>query len=291
MSYEPVDVFIEDQLGDPVEGVIVRVFNPAGTVAFAQQTTDADGKASFLLSTQQYSMRFYRFRATFPQPQMFEVLTAPTVNSFDVRAEIFVPPVSNDLRLCRCSGYFRDPDGSPQQYLDMHFYPEFAPIVMDGAGVVPRQFDIRTDENGYAQVDLIRGGCYRVTTEGMENEDRHIRVPDLSNSNLPDVLFAVVERVLLDPPGPYTLAIGDELEVTPVVYDSAGALLEGTAQGDVDWTTSDNTVAGLSVGQTTLTLRGVATGEAQLVATRHDLSIIIIPTLPIEGQPEDITVS
>lgn len=291
MSYEPVDVFVEDQVGDPVEGVIVRVFNPAGTVAFAQQTTDADGKASFLLFTQQYSMRFYKFHATFPQPQMFEVITAPTVNEFVVHAEIFIPPISNDARFCRCSGYFRNPDGSPQTYLDMHFYPEFAPILVDGAGVVPRTADIRTDESGYAQIDLIRGGCYRVTIEGMDNEDRHIRVPDLASSNLPDVLYAVVARVLLDPPGPYTLAVGAELEVTPVVYDSAGALLEGTASADVDWSTSDNDIAGLSVGQTSITLRGVAAGTAELVATRHDLSIITIPNLPIEGQPINITVS
>lgn len=291
MSYEPVDVYLKDQLGQPIPEVIVRVFNPAGSVFFTQQTTDVDGKASFLLFSQDYSMRFYKFRATFPQPQMFTVLSAPEVNTFDVKAEVFVPPIANDPRLCRCSGYFRDPDGSPQEWLDMHVYPEFSPIVLDQAGVMPRDVAIRTNEDGYVEVDLIRGGCYRVTIEAQDNEERTIRVPDLASCNLPDLLFAVVKRVVFDPPGPWTVAIGAELEVTPTVYDSAGATLTGTGQNDVEWSSSDRDVLGLSVKETTLVLRGIAAGSANLQAARKDLSIIRIPNVAVEGQPVAVSVS
>lgn len=290
MTYENVDVIIKDQFDRPVEAVIVRVFNPDGSVFFTQQTTDADGKASFLLYTQQYSMRFYKFQATFPQPQMLEVLEAPAVNVFDVAAEVFVPPISSDARLCRCSGYFRDPDGSVQEYLDLQFYPDFSPIVMDSAGVVPRKASIRTDANGFAQIDLIRGACYRVTIEGMEHEERFIRVPDTSSANLPDVLYAVVKRVVFSPPGPWTLNTGEELDITPTVYDSAGAVLTGTAQADVTWRTSDMSVVGLSIKETVLTLRAIAPGSANLTAERTDQSIIVIPNTPVEGQPVGITV-
>lgn len=291
MSYEPVDVYLKDQFGAAVVGVIVRVFNTAGSVFFTEQTTDDDGKASFLLFTQEYSMRFYKFRVTFPQPQVFTVVEAPEINAFDVVAEVLVPPVANDARLCRCSGHFRDPDGSVQEYLDLHFYPEFSPILLEGSGVVPRKVTTRTDANGYAQIDLIRCGRYRVTIEGMEHEERSVRVPDLAGCNLPDLLFAVVKRITFDPPGPYEIAVGDELEVTPTIYDSAGAELTGTGQSDVNWSSSDTDVLSLTVGQTVLTLRGVAAGSAELKAERSDQSIIVIPSTPIVGQPVDVTVS
>jgi hypothetical protein len=290
VSFESTDVYIVDQSYQPVEAVLVRIFNPSGTQIFGQGTTDENGRASFLLPTQQYSMRFYKFGVQFSQPQLFVVSPAPVINAFTVHATTLERAISNDIRLCRCSGTFRDLDGSPQAYLDLHFYPEFAPIVVDDSAVVPRPVDIRTDENGFTQIDLYRGACYRVTIESLDNEERKIRVPDLPGANLPDVLFAVVDRIVLDPAGPYTLNPGDSLEITPTVYDSAGAVLTGTGQQDVDWRVSDQSVGSVGVGETKLTLRGVASGTAQLVATRHDLSIIKIPLRGIEGQPVDLTV-
>lgn len=292
MSYEPVDVFVKDQLAAPIEGVVVKVYSVDGGVFYTQQSTDADGRVSFLLPNQQFTMRLYKFRATFSQPQQFTVLEAPSTNVFDVRGETFVDhPPASDSRLCRCSGYFRDPNGAPQKYLDMHFYPEFSPIVLEGSAVVPRELIQRTDESGYAQIDLIRGGCYRVTIEGMENEERFIRVPDLLSANLPDVLYSVVSRVVLDPPGPYTVAAGSELEVTPTVYDSAGTVLHGTGQDDVNWTMSDRTFANVSVGEFKLTIRGASAGSVELKAERKDQSIIRIPDVPISGQPVTIDIT
>src|SRR3972149_11540337 len=207
MSYEPIDVHVKDQLGAPIQGVTVKVFSSTGDTVFTQGVTDVDGKASFLLFTQAYSMRFYKFHVAFSQPQQFTVLEAPETNAFNVVGEVFIPPLATDARLCRAWGYFRDSDGSPQEYLDLHFYPEFSPILLEGAGVVPRKMALRSDANGYAQIDLIRGGCYRVTIEGMEHEERFIRVPDLSSCNLPDMLFAVVSRVTFDPAGPYSISV------------------------------------------------------------------------------------
>lgn len=290
MGYQPTDVYLKDQLNRPVVGVLVRVFNPEGTVFFTQGTTDTDGKASFLLFAQPYSMRFYKVQVGFQQPQLFEVLdTGP--NAFNVTAEVFIPPISNDIRLCRASGYFRSPDGSAEKYLDLHFYPSFSPLLLETSAVVPREVDLRTDEDGYGVVDLIRCGMYRVVIEGMENEERFIRVPDLSGTNLPDLLYAVVARVTFDPPGPYALTVGGELIITPTVFDSAGAVLTGSAQSDVDWTMGDRTVANVTVGETTLRLTGSAPGTTALQAARSDLSIVKIPNLPIDGQPAVVTVT
>lgn len=291
MSYEAVDVYVKNQFGDGITGVIVKVFSPSGGVFYTQQITDDDGRAGFLLSTQQYSMRFFKFNATFSMPQLFTVLEAPASNVFDVVGETFVLPTASDARLCRCTGFFRNPDGSPRSFLDMHFYPEFSPIVLEGSAVTPKKMAIRTDEQGRAQIDLIRGGCYRVTLEGLDHEERFVRVPDLAGTNLSNVLYAVVDRVSFDPPGPWTLAAGTELEVTPTVYDSAGVTLHGTGQNDVDWSISDTNLGSVSVGEFKLTLRASSVGSLELRAVRNDQSIIRIPNAAVEGQPVPITIT
>lgn len=292
MSFEPVNVHVETSVGDPVEGVLVKIYDPTGTTFYTQAVSDVNGLAAFLLETLGYTMRFYKFQVGFSQPQHFTVLEAPEVNSFTVRAEPFVMPIATDPRLCRCSGFFRDLDGSAKRYLDLHFMPEFDPLVLDDAAVITEHKHIRTDDKGYGQIDLIRGAQYVVRVESLDGAQlRCIRVPDLASANLPDMLLAVVDRVVLTPEGPYALAVGEELVLTPEVYDSAGVKLEGSAVDDVNWRSSDTNILLVSPTQSTVVLRGLAAGSAELQATRRDQSIIRIPDVPIVGQPVSAVVT
>jgi hypothetical protein len=283
---------VKDAVGDPIEGVLVKVYNPAGDVFFTQATTDSNGLAGLTLETLEYSLRFYKFQAGFTQPQLIEVLEAPETNVFDIVGEPFVLPVATDPRFCRCSGYFRDLAGGPMQYLDMNFMSEFEPVIVDDAMISGNSVSIRTDENGYAQIDLIRGGIYYVRIEAIGGDAmRCVRVPDLASTNLPDLLFPVVERVTFDPAGPFAVAVGGELVVTPTVYDSAGWPLVGAALADVLWGSGDESVMAVVATETELTLRGIAAGTANLTAFRVDSSIIRIPDTAIGGAPQEVTVS
>jgi len=300
LSFEPVDIHVADQMGSPIEDVLVKVYDPTGTTFYTQALSNAAGIASMLLETLDYSMRFYKFQAGFTQPQQFTVLAAPETNSFNVLGEPFVLPIATDPRLCRCSGYFRDLDGSPKRYLDIHIIGQFDPILLDDAAVVSEEKHLRTDEKGYAQIDLIRGAKYwgrieslgaAMTTDGSATDLRCISVPDQASTSLPNLLLPIVGKVVPVPAGPYVLTVGGEITVTPKVYDSAGVLLEGTANADVQWKSSDGAILKVTVAQDTLVLRGIAPGTAQLLAERKDSSIIKIPNVPITGQPVDVTVS
>jgi hypothetical protein len=292
VSFEPVDVHVADSVGDPVEGVLVKVYDPTGTTFYSQAISGADGIASFLLETLDYSMRFYKFQVGFSQPQLFTVLAAPEVNAFNVLAELFEMPIATDPRLCRCSGFFRDMTGAPSKWLDMHIIPEFEPIVLDDAAIITGERHVRTDENGYVQVDLIRGGNYYVNIEAMGASylRRLCQVPDQASANLPDMLFPVVERVVFDP-DPISVAVDAELEIYPTVYDSAGRPLTGSGSTDVRYTVEDSSIAGLTVGPDKLVLRGVVAGATRILAERIDTSIIKIPDEPIVGVPMDVTVT
>jgi len=296
-SYQQVNVLVEDRKPphNPVQGVLVRVYSVDGKKFFTQSETGVDGKAGFLLYTQEYSFRFFKFQVSFRQPQLFTVLEGaggvPLLNEFGIQAEIVEPPIANDPRLCRASGYFRDITGAPHRNLDIIFIGEFAPILLEGSGVLSERRMVKTDENGYVQVDLIRCANYSVTIEGMEDRIRSVSVPDAPSVNLPDLLFPVVASVSFSPLGPYNLRVGETLSLTPTVATSSGVPLTGTASSDVGWSMSDDTVVSLSVGQEVLELTVLKAGTSQLLATRLDQTIIRILDTPIEGSGQEIVVT
>jgi hypothetical protein len=289
MGYEQVEVYVLDARdgSTPIDGVLVRVYDSAGKVYFTEATTGVDGKAGFLLFTQQYSLRFYKFQVGFSQPQYIDVLGGGG-NAFNVLASPHEPPVAQDPRLCRASGYFRDVTGAPRAQLDMHFISEFRPVLLDDALVMDERRQLKTDKDGFACIDLIRCGNYLVTLEAYEDTTRRIRVPDAPSCNLPHLLFPVISRITVDP---VSVSVGTEQKLEPSVYDSAGVPVPGTANGDVKWELEDPTVALLTVTADYLLVKGLKTGSTTLKASRINTSIIRIPDSGITGVPVGVVVT
>ena len=109
--------------------------------------------------------------------------------------------------------------------------------------------------------------------------------PRAPGSNLPDLLFPVIDRIELDPPPPYAIGIGSaaQIEITPTVWSSSGHRLPGTSLVDVMWRVADANVVALEATPTKLFLRGVAAGTSELQALRADNSIVRIPNTPVLG--------
>jgi hypothetical protein len=297
VTYESVDFYVNDTTpaANPVAGVVVKILSQDGTLTYSQVTTDADGHAGFLLASGiQYQARFFKFAVSFTNPQYFTVLPSPLApgqsNSFDVAATIITPPVPTDPRLCTAFGYFRDITGAPQAYVEIHIIAEFDPVWLDGAGVLKERVIVRTDENGYVQLNLIRNGHYNCTIQGEEDVVRKIVVPDAPNVNLPDLIFPIVSELILNPPGPYTLTVGEEMPVAMSVIASQGQNL-GLGIGDVMFKTSDDTVLSYAFSAGGLVLIGVGAGVAQLIVTRANNSIIHIPDNGITNGVLNVTVT
>ena len=292
MSYEAVNFFVKDTTvsANPVAGVLVRVFSQDGRTAYTQTETDAAGRAGFLLEAGvTYQARFYKFQIGFTNPQFFQV-SATQPNTFDVAAEVLTPPTPLDARLCTAFGYFRDATGAPKSNTLIHFTPKFDPTWLEGAAVINSRIAVRADETGYAQVNLIRNGQYDVTIQGEEDLNRPISVPDAANVNLADLVFPVVARVVFDPPGPHTLAVGERRTLDMHVLGSDGQDL-GTGLGAVMYLVRDTNVLQYECSSKTLTLIGVGAGTTQLELTRADQSIVRIPDPGIQGQPLVVTVT
>jgi hypothetical protein len=293
MSYRNVDFNVTDSTPalNPIAGVVLRVYSVDGTTFYTETLTDAQGHGGFLLDDSvPYQLRLYKFQVSFTNPILFTIAAPPEVNVFDLQGTIFVPPTAMDARLCRASGFFRRGNGARAKNVDVHFIPKFKPLLLEGAAVLTERDVIRTDEQGYAQIDLIRCGQYDVTIQGMEDMSRSISVPDAPSVSLPDLLFPVVSQIAFTPAGPYTVHVGTDLDITPTIIASDGEVLPGTAPGAVVWGTDDPSVAALLDNGTNLTLRAFKTGTTNLTAVRFDKTIVRYPDLGISGVPLAITV-
>jgi hypothetical protein len=298
MQYEPVDVFVlgVDALGTPIAGVLVRAYSADNTTLFAEAVTDNVGHAGFLLpAPATYYLRLYKYQSTFSQPVQLDVLSdvatpGTTPNVFNVRGAPPVQNPSNDARFCRASGYFRNIDGSPADRLEISFTAKFNPLIADGFGIYSGHISVCTDESGYAEVELLRCALYSAVLSNSPDKVRDIRVPDMSATNLPDLLYPRVYVVSFAESAPYSLSVGSTLELTPTIVDTAGVPIPGVGPGDVRWTSSDPTIMSVLPGQTTVSVRGLRPGSAQVLVQRVDASVINIPNLPILGAPLDFTI-
>jgi hypothetical protein len=207
-----------------------------------------------------------------------------------VQGQTYHRPAATDPRLCRASGFFKRGDGQPYPYLDLLFIPTFKPTIVDGDGIIAGTITGRTDENGYFEIDLYRGGIYHVTMEGLEDIPREVEVPYLSSINLIDLLFPVVSSVSFDPTSIH-VSPGAFAEVFPMVIGSDGRVLEGAAGSDVLYNVLDTAIAGVTVKSDRIIIQGVAAGSTELDVMRKDTSIVLIPDAGISYTPLLINVS
>jgi hypothetical protein len=310
VASETVRVFVEDQQTPtpaPIENVLVRVFDAAGTTFITQDYTDVQGIADFTLNGDDppvdYQIRLSKTGVAFDgslgddskSPQLIQVWTPPAnspsgTNDFTVQGQTFERPVATDPRLCRASGFFRRADGVPYPNLDVIFTPRFKPAIVDGDSVMWGAINTRTDDDGYLEVDLFRGGEYSVLIETLEDCPRHVVVPDASSENLVELLFTVVEQVVFAPTT-VAIAVGDTADVVPTVTGSDQRVLEGAAPDDVEYTVADPTIAVVSVQSDKVIVTALKAGSTQLDVSRRDESIVVIPDTGITYTPLPITVS
>ena len=310
MASETVRVYVVDQqtpTPDPIENVLVRICNAAGDTFITDDYTDVSGIADFTLDgddpPNEYQARLSKTGVAFDgslgddskSPQLLEVYSPPAnapsgTNDFTVKGQTFSRPVASDPRLCRASGFFRRADGRPYPNLDLIFTPRFKPAIVDDDSVMWGNINLRTDEDGYLEVDLFRFGEYSVMVESLEDCPRLVVVPDASSENIVELLFPVVQQVVFAPVS-VSLAAGETAEVLTTVIGSDQRVLEGTAPADVEYTSADMDVATVTVHSDRLVITAVAAGTTQIDVARRDETIVLIPDSGITYTPLSITVS
>lgn len=319
MALETVRVYAVDEALAALPGVLVRAYTVAGVLVTQNTTALVGGEAYCELAldgndppetyTIRLSMTGVAFDGTLGDdsktPQTISVYSPPAAapvtgtNNFQVQGQTFTLPTATDPRMCRCSGYFVDASGRPLENVDIHFVPvcynegqaDFAPLIVDGLGVMGDKIITRTDEDGYLEIDLYRTAEISALVQGLEHSRRVIKVPDTASISLIDLLFPVVTSIAFAP-DPVTVATGATVDVVLTILASDGQELDPTDQ-DVVFTSSDVGVASIQIQSDTGALRimGVAAGATTIVAERADDTIVTIPEEPVTYAPLAVTVT
>ena len=259
-----------------VDGVLVRVYDSNG-VFVTQGTTgegaNQPGERLFDLSAGDYTMRLSMSEEGYSvvSPQSFTVSGVPASDSFIVRVSQFELPESQDSRFCRCSGFFLSPDASPAAAATIRFALQTAPLLVLKSGIIQRKAAVKLDDNGYGQVDLIRGALYRAECEGLLDIEHEIQVPDAPSASLPDVVYPFVDSVEFTPASLSLTAGGSESVTLLVRYRSGLELdLDDVEASVVSFETSDPSV---TVSRTSsIIVSATQSGSFTVTAKRVDQS-------------------
>lgn len=304
MATESVDILFTDIAipHNPVQNVLVHVYDQTGTTLITTGMTDNTGHVVFLLpgtaapNPTRYQLRSFKAGTSLSQPKYVDIFSpasgSPTgTNNFQLNMEVFTHPVSPDPNLCRLSGYIRDPAGRYRRGVDIHFIHRFNPLIVGEELVLGERVTERTDKNGYFQIDLWRKGCYRAIVESHENAGRDVYVPDLSAANVNLVLFPRVYSVSYTPAPPYSLARGQKIELMTQVTLTSGYVINGTAPEDVMYCLPEGDItASLQVLNDRLVLFGANPGTSSIRLSRIDNSLVYDPNDPIVGDGATFTV-
>lgn len=308
-----ISILSDDLVPVPVDGVNVRIYNALDVFLVGGQTgvfPDAPGTFSFALNGTaspgtQYIVRLQKNQVSFPAgPTMtvnlLDPVVPPATNIFDIVAHNITLPESLDPDLCLLSGYLVDVSLRPIRNRTVEFKPfDFYPDVPDGftshfvgfpsivnRNILVEPVKVKTDDDGYLQVALPRGGGYTIHIYGIENPvtiTEHVIIPDQAGFRLEDVVFNFVQQVTYLG-GPYSVAPGAFLDIEVDVRGSNQVRIERVEDLTklIEFTTSDDSVAVIQIrDKNTVTVSGLIAGSVILQVAR--LPNTVAPRRPDVG--------
>lgn len=272
--------------GTNVAGVYVSLH--LNNTTLATGTTDAQG----LVFLGNRAANTYEIRVT-PATGLVQdggrksvTVTAQDVTPvvFDVLVDQSAVTPPSDSRLCRCWGYFKDPSGRPYRDVTLTFNELVLPQLLRNTatdmstGVLPKACSAITDEDGYATIDLIRGAQYSAMVGPIANTVIDVVIPDLSTASLPDILFAVVDRVeyklnnnTLTPTSAPTLSIqvGATVELSMETVYRSGYRVAGLSRVSL-FVEDDDKIKLSLTDDGNLAIQAVAQGSATVEVRRSE---------------------
>jgi hypothetical protein len=304
----PVDVYVlsDAQAADPIEGVIVSIFDPSASYAqVGQVQTDVNGRAAFLLPgltpAKVYEVRFYKMGVIFGGVAGILVLEPATFpNVFDVFGHVVVLDMATDPRLCRCTGRFLDFSNRAMVGGIVRIFTNESgfqvPRVVDGNLIAGESKTLTVDANGYVVVDLHRGGEYNITFSGELDVVWTIKVPDLPSANLVDLICPYPVSITWDPtaaPGDaVSFQVGFGLSIPLTVLFNTG---EERTTGLPTWllvSSSDEAIATAQLTDSSVVVTGISPGVALvLLECKPDSYPSRIPPPSILPVPLTVTVT
>ena len=255
----------------PVQNVNVRVYAAVGGALIAEGFSNVDGILDLILANGDYLVRA-KYDAEAYSIVSPQALTVTGDVNVVLTITILDKPVATHPRLCRVYGYLKTPHGLPHPHAltlafrDPYIYADELFIGFTG--------ELDPDDDGYVEVDLVRGRSYTAIYGVFGDEDVLIYIPDRSSALLSDVLYPYVSAVA---PDTKAMLVGDTLSFADMTFT-----LSNGEEGDHDDLTfeSDDVSVVDVVGST---LEAIGAGAATVSVTYEDdyRDAVVVDTIAV----------
>jgi hypothetical protein len=303
-----VSIAITDDDSDPVDDVLVRIYDEADTF-LAEGTTGSPnpaGHAVFLLDGDAdgitYIVRLFKAGVTFPTTGptftilVLDPVSPPDTNTFDVDAHIASLPESLNPNLCKLSGTFLDVANRPVPGLSIEVKPKPSypdtqerwtahflgvPLSVDG-NVLTRSVKVQTNKSGFVELELPRGGKFEVHLYGLEDPleiTSFVTIPDEAGAALLDVLWPFVVSVTYGPD--VIVSEHSTIDLSVEATLSNGQVISSIValKEVLTFSSDDESVASVSLAKDGfLTISGTSAGSTTVEVARK--STVVAPRVP-----------
>jgi hypothetical protein len=308
----PVDIIITDDAvsPSPIEGVMAIVVAKDSSVVLATGMSNSSGAVSFALPGSaegiDYEVRFFKLGVIFNGPCLIDVIDPVPdgqTNRFVVQGTLLTIPIATDPRVCRCTGRFMSMSNRPLGGVVVRFKAvseigHERPKIVDNNLIANQTLHVATNNEGFASVDLIRGGIYYVTFAGNDDDVWNLTVPDRASANLIDLIFPYPVVLNWDqeaaPANAISFEVGEQVEVPFTMLFSDFQERAKDLTKYVTFVNSDNEVAKLSISDVRMvaTLEGLKPGVSEIVVeTKEGLLPSRVPPYSVQAHTLLVTVT
>lgn len=296
-------IFDDSLTPEPVNGVVVNVYNSTTFALVASATSNSAGRAAFSLpgSTSPgttYEVRLFKLGVIFSNPLFIQVIE-PVVsnNDFNVTGILLTLETATDPRCCRCTGRFLDYSNRPVPNILVRILAQAItngqiPKIVDGNLISPEAMNLRTDENGFIKVDLLQGAKYWIMFSGEDDNVVQITIPTRSSINLIDVMYP--QPVLFEwdqaaaPGNTISLATNTQTLINGALTFSDYSVITSGFSSWLVFTSSDDSVANLGSNDTGLNICTLSPGittisvaASPLLPSRVPANALVAPSLTV----------
>lgn len=215
---------------NPLQSVVVRIYNQAGDTFVTQLTSDVDGKVTTDIPDATYWVRFYKSGYSFASKLLIVVDTNETNEWIIEGADLTVLPPSGADGICRVSGYLIDAQGAPSSLPIITFMAPKDKRIMGRNVIGTEKIMTQPDSNGYVEVELIQGLVYSATMFSISDEVLAVKPPNKQACNVTDLLYPM-GKLLSTLPSTYLSPVGEDTEVPVSLGTSSGVSLTDTDLG------------------------------------------------------------
>lgn len=184
-------VVINDDPGlTALSGATVYFYNTTGVLQTSAVTNNS-GIATVTLPNATYDIYVFLESFSCLQPQRIVVADPPPNNDFQISGHLKTLPEAQDPKLCRVSGKIITFTGVPAKSVELTMVQVPKNIIVSKKLSFYRPVQIKSDNNGYFEFDLIRNVKYKIDYQNYDGEELIAKAPNRPAVTVTDLLFPI----------------------------------------------------------------------------------------------------